>query len=163
MRFNFRVKIGNITFFATISNSQTLEGVTSLVGNSQHIVMWDMEKCNLEQAVKTLSKIQYKHRLGDIFLVSDKDQSYRGWCFSVRDWKEYLIILLETEHLDYGFFYWTVFRGKATLRISNKLNREPQNTVACLRGYEETRIPEKLEYVVYDTGVEKVGRTISLG
>ncbi|MBS7631683.1 hypothetical protein KEJ47_09000, partial [Candidatus Bathyarchaeota archaeon] len=103
------------------------------------------------------------HRLSDIYIVSDAEQSYRGWCFSCRPWREYLIILLETDYLDYNFFYWTVRRGSATLRISDKAGREPQKVVAFLQGYEATEVPERLVHVIYDTGMEKRGRVISLG
>lgn len=117
----------------------------------------------MDDARKTLSTVQFCHRLGDVFIVSDVEKSFRGWCFSVRSWKEYLIILLETDHLDYNFFYWTVRRGSATLRLNNKEGRPPQRCVAFLEGYEETVVPEKMVHVVYDTGVEKRGRVISLG
>jgi hypothetical protein len=51
----------------------------------------------------------------------------------------------------------------ATIRTGNKLDREPQKVVAYLQGYEETQIPKKVQYVLYDTGVEKKGRMLSLG
>lgn len=71
--------------------------------------------------------------------------------------------MLETNHLDYNFFYWTVRRGSATLRLSNKKGRHPQQCVAFLEGYEETEVPETMNHVVYDTGLEKRGRVLSLG
>ena len=106
-----------------ISHTQTLEGLTSQVGKDKHIILWDLEDCSLDEAKKTLSTVQFCHRLGDVFVVSDAENSFRGWCFSVRSWKEYLIILLETDCLDYNFFYWTVRRGSATLRLSDKAGR----------------------------------------
>jgi hypothetical protein len=78
------------------------------------------------------------------------------------DFKTYLKILLETKYLDWNFFYWTVERGKATLRTSNKQNRTPQKIVSILRSY-PCPIPIKFERVFYDTGVEKKGFTIKLG
>jgi hypothetical protein len=156
-RLNFLFKIGNLTVFFMVSATQTLEGVTSKVGEDQHLVLWDLEKCTLEQAKETLANVQYKYRLGDIFIVSDAEGSYRAWCFSRRSFKEYLKILLDTEHLDWNFFYWTVRRGQATLRTSNKQGRPPQQLVAFLRGYEETQIPAKMVRVVYDTGIQKRG------
>jgi len=163
MRFNYRMKIGNFTLFFMLSHTQTLEGVTSRINKNEHLIFWDLEGCNLDQAEEILASVQYAHRLGDIFITSDAEQSFRGWCFSVRSWREYLIILLETDYLDYNFFYWTVRRGSATLRINNKAGRQPQKVVAYLKGYEETEIPEKMVHVTYDTGLEKRGMVISLG
>jgi hypothetical protein len=165
MRLNFRVKLGMLTFFLMMSHTQTLEGVTSkVIGEKDlHSIFWDIEGCSLEEAKKTLGEVQARHRLGDIFITSDAEGSYRGWCFSRRPWKEYLIILLETEHLDYNFFYWTVIRGSATLRTCSKEGRPPQRVVAVLKGYEETEFPENVTHIIYDTGIEKRGRVIKLG
>jgi hypothetical protein len=161
-RLNFLIKIGNVTVFFMVSASQTLEGVTSKVAEDQHIILWDLEKCTLEQAKETLANVQYKYRLGDIFIVSDAEGSYRAWCFSKRTFKEYLKILLDTEFLDWNFFYWTVRRSQSTLRTSNKQGRPPQQLVAFLRGYEETQIPAKMVRVLYDTGLQKRGLVIQL-
>jgi len=162
-RLNFLFKIGNLTIFFMVSSTQSLEGVTSKIGKDEHLVLWDLEKCTLEQAKETLTNVQYKYRLGDIFIVSDCEGSYRAWCFSRRSFKEYLKILLDTEHLDWNFFYWTVKRGQATLRTSNKQGRPPQKVVAYLKGYEPTEIPAKMVHVLYDTGLEKRGVVIKVG
>jgi hypothetical protein len=156
-RLNFLFKIGNITVFFMVSASQTLEGITSKVGEDQHIILWDLEKCTLEQAKQTLANVQAKYRLGDIWVTSDAEGSYRAWCFSKRTFKEYLKILLDTDYVDWNFFWWTVRRGEATLRTSNKQGRPPQRVVAYLKGYESTQIPEKMTRVLYDTGLEKRG------
>jgi hypothetical protein len=163
-RLNFLFKIGRLTVFFMVSASQTLEGVTSKVAEDQptHIILWDLEKCTLEQAKETLANVQYKYRLGDIFIVSDCEGSYRAWCFSQRSFKEYLKILLDTPFVDWNFFYWTVRRGQATLRTSNKLGRPPQQVVAYLQGYEETHVPERLTKVLYDTSLQKRGLTLQL-
>jgi len=162
MRFNFRAKIGNFTLFFMVAKTQTLEGVTSLQPDGTHIVLWDLEKCTLEQAEITLRKVQKKYCLSHIFIVSDIERSYRAWCFSKVNFKNYLMILLDTDFLDWNFFYWTVKRGKATLRTSNKKNREPQKIVSVLESY-PVPIPLQFEKVVYDTGIEKRGLTVLLG
>jgi hypothetical protein len=145
-----------------VSATQTLEGVTSKVAEDQHLILMDLEGCNLQQAKETLANVQRKYKLGDIFIVSDAEGSFRAWCFSKRTFKEYLKILLDTEFVDWNFFWWTVRRGQATLRTSNKQGREPQKVVAFLKGYEETAIPDKLTKVIYDTGVEKRGAVLRL-
>jgi hypothetical protein len=162
MRFNFRIRLANLTFFAMISKTQRLEGVTSLQKDGTHIVMWDLDKCTQEQAEQTLSKVQRKYRLSHIYITSDAKRSYRAWCYSKVNFTTYLKILLENEFLDWNFFYWTVKRGKATLRTGNKKNREPQKVVSILEAY-FTPIPASCERVVYDTGLTKNGFSILLG
>jgi hypothetical protein len=170
MRINFRIKIlDRLTVFFMISGTQTLEGVTSKVVTEPeekhlHYIFFDLEKCGLTEIVKKLGKIQRDFKLGDIFILSDAEGSYRAWCYSKRQWITYLHILIHSfPLLDYGFWVWTVRRGAATLRTSNKIRRPRQKLVAVLKGYEPTMIPEKLEYVRYDTGIEKRGRLFELG
>jgi len=164
MRFNFRIQKFNKTLFIMYSDTQTLEGVTSLLPNGKHIVMWDLERCLKEQAEETLMKVQISHILPDIFLFSDIKRSFRGWCFSQVDFRTLLKILLDTDYVDWLFFYHTVKRRKATLRKPNcnKKDRPPQELVSVLKSY-SVPIPKKYESVIYDTGIEKRGRSILLG
>lgn len=89
MRFNFRIKLGRIKVFAMLSKTQTLEGVTSKVVTEPeekhlHYIFWDLEGCSLQEAIETLAEVQYEFKLGDIFIISDCEGSYRAWCFSKR-------------------------------------------------------------------------------
>jgi len=165
-RVYFRVKIlerFNFTFnFAYI---QTLEGISSLIpdSNGKHIIFWDIEGCSLEECIKALRKVQKKYDLSDIFIVSDAERSFRAYCYNKVDFKQLLHILLDTEHLDEIFFYYTVKRGYATLRTTKKKDRGKQKLVAVLSSYPVV-IPEgKVTQIVYDTGVEKEGLSIILG
>jgi hypothetical protein len=170
MHATFRIKILRVlTVFFMVSETQTLEGVTSKVVTEPeekhlHFIFLDLEKYTLSEVVKKLDEIQRDFRLGDFFVFSDTEGSYRAWCWSKRPWITYLHILLHSfPFLDYGFWVWTVRRGAATLRTSDKKDRPRQKCVAVLHGYEETMIPERLEYVRYDTGIEKRGKVIELG
>jgi hypothetical protein len=162
MRFNFRAKIGNITFFFMVAKTQTLEGVTSLQPDGKHIAMWDLENCTLEQAEDTLRKAQIKYWLSHIYVVSDVEGSYRAWCFSKVDYETLRSILRDTNYLDPMFFEYTERRKKATLRTSNKKGRIPQTLVSVLESY-PAPISETWEKVTYDTGLVKKGRSILLG
>jgi hypothetical protein len=162
-RFNFRAKIGNYTVFAMLSETQTLEGITSLLPDKRHIILWDIEKCTLEQVKKTLRKVQFQYNLSDIFITSDYDNSFHGYCFSKVTFKTFLKILLDTEYLDYNFFYWTVSRSKATMRTSSKQGREQQKLVSVLESYRASIPDDKMQQVIYDTGIEKVGICMLLG
>lgn len=166
MRFNFRAKFRNLTFFAMIAKTQTLEGVTSLQADGSHIVMWDLENCTLQKAEKTLKKIQRKYRLSNVYIASDVEGSYRAWCFSKVDFGTFLKILVESlSILDYNFFYYTVKRKKATLRTGSKKGRPIQRVVSVLQSYYSPISTENssVEKVVYDTGLQKRGISLLLG
>ena len=171
MRFNYRTKIriGNreFTFFVMLSNTQTLEGITSQVVGEEgkHYPFFDIEKCSLEQAEDGLMKVQTSYGLSDIFITSSAERSFRAWCFSEVKFADYLrmqLDLIDMELLDYNFHWWTQQKGKGTLRVSNKKNRPSQEIVSVLKSY-SVPIPTKVEGVIYDTGIEKRGLTIFLG
>lgn len=170
-RFNLRIKIRGIVMFFMISKSQTIEGVTSLTEynkknpyESKHAVLWDLEECTLSQAEETLLHVQNVFGLGDIYIVSDKKYSYRAWCFTRVNLREYLKILVETDYVDMQFINYTVRRNRATLRLSRKKDREPQKIISVLKSnFRDGGIPSKMEYIKYDTGLMKSGLTINIG
>jgi hypothetical protein len=140
------------------SKTQTVYGINSKLDEKEdsHILLFDIEDCTLKECEKTLLNVQIQHDLSNIFIVSDKPNSFRAYCFSQRTFREYLKILLATEHLCYNFFYWTVFRGKATLRTSGKKDRPKQKLVSVLPSY-SVPIPKNFQGIKYDTGLVKMG------
>jgi hypothetical protein len=165
MRFNFRAKILNITIFFMLSQTQTVKGITSRLRNGKHIVLWDLDKkkFTLTQIKDLLRRIQRSYGLSNIYIVSDKVGSFRAWCFSQVDFPTYIKILADSlEIIDYNFFYWTVYQGKATLRISRKVDRPEQKIVSVLESFYVPLPFDMLEKAVYDTGIEKVGMYIKL-
>ena len=160
----FRIKLFGFNFTFNFAHIQTLEGVSSLIPNSngKHIVLWDIEGCSQEQAEETLRKVQTSYSLSNIFIVSNAPRSFRAWCFSIVDFKTLVKILNDTDYVDPNFFDYTVRRKKATLRVSNKRNRPKQEVVAVLESY-SVPIPKVVEKVIYDTGIEKTGISIILG
>ena len=107
MRLNFRIKKFRHNLFVSLSEIQTLEGITSLIpqSNGKHIIMFDLENCSLGEAEETLTKVQSSYGLPDIFVVSDVAQSFRGWCYAQVDFKTLLKILLDVDYLDWNFFW----------------------------------------------------------
>lgn len=167
MRFNFRMVFGNLTFFTMISKTQRLEGITSQIPKDtkkRHYIFWDLENSNLKQIENTLLFVQRKHGLSNIYIVSDVEGSYRGWCFSKVSFQTYLNVLVDSlSILDYSFFYYTVKRRKATLRISPKKDRPQQKLVNVLESYPVPFPSKFIEHVVYSTGLQKRGTTVLLG
>lgn len=165
MRANFRIKIAGITAFVMLSHTQTLEGATSLQKDGLHTPLFDIENCSLDKAESELRKLQSKFHLSDIFIVSDKEGSYRSWCNGGVKYTDYLrmqLNLIDAGLLDYNFFWWTVKQSKATLRTNSKKNRPPQQIVSVLNSY-SVPIPKPVEKAIYDTGIQKRGLTIFLG
>ncbi len=165
LRLHIRLRFGNYTFTALLIKTQWLKGLMSKVQkpNKQNLtyIFWDLEGCTEQEAKDALSIVQLTYKLGNIVLYSDKPKSYRAMCFSIRSFREYLRILLDTSFVCYNFFYWTVRRGCATIRISNKLDRTPQKIIALLEGYELTQPPENIQMAIYETGAVKTGRVIT--
>lgn len=162
MRFNCRLRTQTFTLFFMGSTHQTLRGYASKVGQDQHVIMWDLENCTLDQAKKTLLNVQKKYALGEIYITGDREDSFRAWCFQIIPFKSFLKILLDTDYVDYQFFYWTVRRGKATLRTSTKKGRDPQTIVSVLKGVKYP-VPDKMVAVKYDTGLIKRGLSLLIG
>jgi hypothetical protein len=148
-----------------VSHTQTLEGVTSLQRNNLHTPFFDLENCSLTQVENALRTIQRSYHLSNIYVTSDKERSFRAWCYSQVKFTSYLrmmLNLLDSGLLDYNFFWWTIKQGKSTLRVSSKADRPKQKIVSVLESY-SVPIPESCEKVVYDTGIEKRGLTVFLG
>jgi hypothetical protein len=117
-----------------------------------------------KQIIEFLKVIQQKFGLSNIYILSDKVGSYRAWCFSQVDFSTYILILAESlPIIDYNFFYWTVFLGKATLRISPKYDRPAvQKIVAVLESYYVPFPSDQIKISIYDTGLEKLGTYINV-
>lgn len=165
MRFSFRTKIFNTTLFFMLSQTQTVKGITSRLRNGKHIVLWDLDKkkVTLMQIKEVLRKVQQKYGLSNIYIVSDKMDSFRAWCFSQVDFSTYIKILADSlEIIDYNFFYWMVYQSKSTLRISRKVDRPQQKVVSVLESFYVPLPFNMLEKAIYDTGIEKVGIYIKL-
>jgi len=157
LRFFRRIYFGNYIFSILLMKIQQVKGIANKVidERDKYYIFWDIEGCSQKQAEKTLRQVQLKHLLADIFLTSDREYSFRAYCFSKRPFIEYLMILLETKYVDWAFTKWTIIRHKSVLRTSQKLGRPKQNVVSVLRGYEPYELPRKFTFEFYETGLEK--------
>lgn len=162
MRFNFRIKIRGWTLFGMLSKTQTMMGFTSLIKNvgnvmsNIHYIMWDLEGATFDEVKKELLIISNNFCLGEIFIVGEsvKQKSFRAWCFQPVTFRKMVEIINATNYVDYLFFKYTILRGKATLRISQKAYRPPQRILYRIEG-KKYRIPKTMERVIYDTGFIK--------
>lgn len=154
-----------------VSETQSLEGITSKVigRDGYQYPFFDLErpheKLPLEYVERELGKIQVSYGLPDVFLNSDKEGSYRGYCFGEVKNTNYLrmqLDLIDARILDYNFFWWTVNKGYSTVRANNKHNRPKQQLVSTLHFY-SVPIPERFHHALYDTGLDTRGFTAFLG
>jgi hypothetical protein len=152
------------------ARSQKLEGITSQVFDDngkptgKHYPFFDLEGTSLKNIKKILGKIQKKYGLSDIYITSDNNTTFRAWCFSIVTFETYLKILIDSKDVvDYGFLLYTFKRKEATLRLSKKEGRPFQKVVTVLESF-NVPLPSKIvKHVIYATGCEKQGTTISLG
>lgn len=162
MRFNVIIQKFRHRLFIMLSEVQNLEGMSSLLPNGKHLVFFDLENCTLQQVIEVLMKVQISYNLSNIFIVSDKERSFRAWCYTQVDFDIYLEILGKVKRhgiLDWNFYKWTADRGYATLRTDNKKGRLPQELLCTLKTYSVPK-PKSVKQVIYGTGVQKSGLTL---
>ncbi len=158
-RLNMRFKLRNITIFFMISRTQTTTGITSKIGPNQHIVLWDLDHCNIQEASTALIDVQKKYNLSDIYIFGDRDNGFGAICFKVVPFITMLRILIDTNYIDEGFISYTAKRNKATLRMWHKENRPMMKVKNILHTY-HLDMPENMEKIIYDTGLVKDGVTL---
>lgn len=158
-RLNFRIVIRNITIFFMIAKTQKLEGITSKVGKDEHIILWDLDNCNLSEAIASLTEIQDKYGLSDIAIFSDRENGFCAICYTVVPFMKMLKILIDTNYIDEGFIGYTAKRYKATLRTKRKDSRGKMEVKYIIRSF-PVKSPVRLERILYDTGIVKEGLNI---
>jgi hypothetical protein len=147
-------KIGRGVVFVQVASEQEVTGITSKVGR-KHMVFFDIENQPLSKIERVLTKIQRRYKLSNIYLTSDRKNSYHGWCYSRVSYPMMLKILIDSfAILDYGFFLWTVKRKAATLRVSKKHDRPFQKVTKVIKSY-YVPMPDKVRKVTYTTGTDK--------
>lgn len=165
------IKKCSINLSLNFSKVQTCKGFTSKLSNGNHILFLDLDKAkNFFELKNKMREIQNKYKdvngnsLSHFYFFSDKEGSFRLWCFSEISFSVYTKILLDAfDYLDFNFIHWTLKTGKATIRYSDKVGRESQKLVDCLESYFVPILLEKMEYAIYDTSLTKKGIMIRLG
>jgi len=148
-----RINIASLRFTFSFSSIIKVTGVNSYIGEHEHILMWDFDDISLPQVRGALRKVQTRYFLSDIHIAKTKDDGgYHAYCFTTVDWQRAIEILAATSHVDMKYLKWSVFRGRFTLRVSEKLGRIPYK-VATLPGYQlpDVTIRDLRNWVVYET------------
>lgn len=153
--FAFRFKLPkNHIFYMLFTRVDNMVGFDSKVGD-KHILMIDTDSEDYINILSECVRIQFKYDLGKMFIVSDKPDSYRIWCFKLFTLREILNIICDFKYTDLYFIRFTAKRGKSILRVSSKKDRENQRIVKVIDG-RDNPIPEKFHMVKYETPDGKV-------
>lgn len=167
MKIQIRKNWGDILLYFLLTRTERVEGIASdLMDTSNHIILWDFDDIKLSDVEKSLRRVKEKYGLNDIFIMSDKEGSYRAMCFDEKPFNEYLKILLDTVGLDYMFFKWTVKRDYATIRATDKSGRKISNEIiSVITDNEVCKIPSNILNRVKGVWfeVDKGGKDFMLG
>lgn len=81
----------------------------------------DLDKCSIDEAIKTINKAQKKHNLNDALLVESSKGNYHAIFFDLKPFFDWFKINypINPQHCGYS-----VFRGLFVLRISRKSEKE---------------------------------------
>ena len=141
-----RLRIGNWRFTFSIVPVVDVVGVNSELPDGNHILMWDFDGKTFWQVHDALLKVQRLYKLPNIYILltrmANKQKkppenftvkdwkpaekgNYIAYCFKRTPWRKAVEIVASTEHVDWNFFRFSVFRGKFTLRVSGKDGRKP--------------------------------------
>jgi len=148
-----RLNIGSLRFTFSFSSIIKVIGVNSYIGNEGHILMWDFDYVPLSDVKVALRKVQARYSLSDIHIAKTKpDGGYHAYCFTVVDWQRAIEIMAATPLIDMKYLKWSMFRGRFTLRVSEKMKRIPYK-VATLEGYQlpDAKIKDLKNWVIYET------------
>lgn len=148
-----RVTIGDIRITFTVARVAKVIGVNSTLESGSHIPMWDFDNVPLDYVKDALRKVQARYFLSDIYILrSSEPDNYIAYCFTAKDWHDVVMIIAQTEYVDWNFFKYGVYRERFTLRVSAKKDGLPY-LVAKLDGYDKPNCtPEDLNsWVRYET------------
>jgi len=148
-----RLDVGGLRFTFSFSSVIKVTGVNSYIGKSLHFLMWDFDHTKLSKVKDALRKVQARYFLSDIHIAKTKeDGGYHAFCFTAVDWQRAIEIVAATSGVDMKYLKWSMFRGRFTLRVSEKMGRIPYK-VATLEGYQlpDVTIKDLKSWVIYET------------
>ncbi|MBA7567273.1 hypothetical protein ES708_08982 [subsurface metagenome] len=147
----FTIRDIRVTF--TVARIVRAGGFNSLLTDGNHILMFDFDKTTLEAVESALKRVQRKYRLPRITILETREgTNFIAYCFRRVPLKQAVTILSEVEGLDWGFFKFGVYRGKFTLRVTDKGYGKPRHVKTLLSSYpEDATILDLATWVNYQT------------
>lgn len=155
-RIEIRKRFLNRVLYLMFARIQLVSGISSRYSEdyNQHRILWDLDECTLNDACDSLMKVQDWYNLGNIEIISDKENSYGAVCNTIVSFKELLHILIDTELIDPLYVRYAVQRHEAILRLSDKENRPIHREIICKLYRKSDRLQNEQKYytVAYETG-----------
>lgn len=151
MNFTFKLKLPfNRLFYASLVETEKCIGINSnRKGEDSHFVFMDIDEAKIGDLVIELERQQNKYNMGEIYITTDKEDSYQVWCFKKYPFKKMLEILANNRYTNLPFIKWTARKGCSTMRLSTKEGRI-ESYLTRLDG-DKHKMPLKVEKVLYET------------
>ncbi len=126
----FRIRLGTrlLAMKVNIWNSEIHShyGITNETFDGHFVPFWDfIEDITVNDIWHTLKEVQYKYGLSDIHIIQTTPKlSFRAIAYDKLDWREYVALLADTDMVDPNYLRFTVVRGRAVVRVSQKPSTE---------------------------------------
>lgn len=112
-----------------LRRARRVRGVSSLLKNGGHFLMWDFDNADLEAVALALRQTQRERDLPTIFVVATNNQnSYHAYCFTWGSWRWALHVVCGVPQVDEDWIRLSGYRGFFTLRLP-----EPGETFSLVR------------------------------
>jgi len=142
---------------------QWVKGITSAIPEScYHYYMNDFDDYPLDKVIVTLKKMKRwaktKHDIdfNDIIIMGgDLENSYRCVSYTSLTFNQLVECVAICDHIDAVWLRWIILRREATIRLSNKIDREDAIKVVSIIKGKSSKIPYKIDEVLYKTVVSK--------
>jgi len=120
------VKLGHWRLWFSLRRVDNMRGMCSDLGNGDHILMWDFDNLTLHSVEAALSLVQASYGLPEIAILETRPgTSYIAYSFARLPWKNAIVIVADTPHVDWNFVRLSIQRGYMTLRLTPKEGRVP--------------------------------------
>lgn len=146
MKFSKKGRVGRIRFSLVIRTVKNVQGVTSLLDDGQHILMWDFDGQSIKDVERNLWAIQVFYELPDIHISQSSDNGgLHAYCLHRTPWLESLHIVAGTRGVDPDYVSLAAWRKKWTLRLSDKGQGAPTFLKSLPSLYPVTATVEELK------------------
>ncbi len=150
---DLRVEKWGVRLHIGISRSTKVKGVNSRLADGMHFLMWDFDDKPFLEVAKALRRVQIRHALPNIYILSTGLKGYwHAYCLYRHKWERARAIIADTDGVDKVFLAIACLRGYLTLRYSPKKGRPFFHAHTLESQVEEDVKPEDVEsFVVYTT------------
>lgn len=149
IKFRLRLPFDRLLYMTLVKTEMCIGFNSNRHEKDSHFIFMDIDDTKIGDLIIELSRQQQKYDLGEIYLVSDKNDSFQVWCFKQYPFKEMMSILLDNKYTNLPFIRWTARKGCSTMRIGSKKGRGDY-FITKLDG-RFNPLPHYMEKVIYET------------